>query len=71
MFKRSVEKHGLHYTRFFGDGDSNSFQRVEDIHEDCGKTVEKYECIGHVQKRVGAALRKLRKDKKDVRRRES
>ena len=67
IFKRSHEKHGLHYTKYFGDGDSKSYQRVKNIYQDSGKNVEKFECIGHVQKRVGAALRKLRKDKKDVR----
>ena len=67
IFKRSVEKHDLHYTKYFGDGDSKSFQHVQDTYKDIGKKVEKYECIGHVQKRVGAALRKLRKNKKEVR----
>ena len=67
IFKRSNEKHGLHYTKYFGDGDSKSYQRVKNTYKDSGKIVDKFECIGHVQKRVGAALRKLRKDNKDVR----
>ena len=65
IFKRSFEKHGLHYTKFYGDGDSKSYGRVKNVYED--KPVVKYECIGHVQKRVGTALRKLKKDRKEMR----
>lgn len=66
IFKRSVENHGLYYTDFYGDGDSKSHPRVAKVYEEVGKSVKKLECIGHVQKRMGAALRKLRKEKKKV-----
>ena len=56
--------HGLYYTKFFGDGDSKSYSSVKDIYSDVGVDVTKYECIGHVQKRMGTALRKLKKEKK-------
>ena len=59
IFRRSVEKHGLRYVKFLGNGDSKSFPAVEDIYE--GIKVEKLECIGHVQKRVGNRLRNLKK----------
>ena len=39
---------------------------VKNIYKDDGLSVEKYECIGHVQKRMGAALRKLKKEKKEL-----
>ena len=64
IFRRSVEKHGLRYVKFLGDGDSKSFSAVEDIYE--GIKVEKLECIGHVQKRVGNRLRNLKKNVKGL-----
>ena len=62
IFRRSVEKHNLRYTEFYGDGDSKSFTRVKGVYEDDGIEMEKKECIGHVQKRVGTALRKLKRE---------
>ena len=59
VFQRSIEKHGVRYTEFFGDGDSKGFPTVEKNYDDV--TVIKRECIGHVQKRVGTLLRKLKK----------
>ena len=61
-----LEKHGLHYTKFFGEGSSKSYSAVKIIHEASGKVVQKLECIRHVQKRMGTALRKLKKNKKDL-----
>ena len=63
IFERSVEIHGLFYTKFYGDGDSKSFTAVENIYGS-DKPVVKFECIGQFQKRVGNRLRKLRKEKK-------
>ena len=57
IFRRSIEKHGLCYVKFLGDSDSKSFPAVEDIYE--GVRVEKLECIGQVQKRVGNRLKNL------------
>ncbi|GFU03601.1 uncharacterized protein TNCV_2896991 [Trichonephila clavipes] len=40
------------------------YASVKDIY---GKnTVAKYECIGHIQKRVGTKLRKLKSKRKDL-----
>lgn len=50
------------YTESYGDGDSKSFSRVQDVYQDSGITVEKKVCIGHVQKRFGTALRKLKRE---------
>ena len=66
IFNRSEEVHKLQYTEYFGDGDSKGFSAVEKTYIDKGVTVVKKECIGHVQKRMGAALRKLKKDKKGM-----
>ncbi|GFX73895.1 uncharacterized protein TNCV_397061 [Trichonephila clavipes] len=64
IFERSVEMRKLQYVNFFGDGDSKGYASVKDIY---GKnTVAKYECIGHIQKRVGTKLRKLKSKRKDL-----
>lgn len=52
----------MRYTENYGDGDSESFSRVQDVYQDSGITVEKNEYIGHVQKRVGTALCKLKRE---------
>ena len=62
IFARSEELHSLQYTEFFGDGDSKAYLGVENIYDNVH--VEKKECVGHVQKRVGTALRKLKKENK-------
>ena len=64
IFKRSVEKHGLRYVKFLGDGDSKSFPAVEDIYE--GMKVEQLECIGHVQKWAGIRLTNLKMNVKGL-----
>ncbi|CAH3046832.1 unnamed protein product, partial [Porites lobata] len=62
IFQRSLELHNLRYTEFYGDGDSKSFSRVKGVYEDAGIEMGKKECIGHVQKRVGTTLRKLKRE---------
>ena len=66
IFKISFEMHGLYYTKFFGDGDSKSYSSVKDIYSDFGINVAKYGCNGHVQKQMGTALRKLKKERKSL-----
>ncbi|GFU76359.1 uncharacterized protein TNCV_3156441 [Trichonephila clavipes] len=54
----------LRYTDYYGDGDSKAFDSVKDIY---GKaSVTKLECIGHIQKRVGTRLRKLKSRNKGL-----
>ena len=64
IFECSEEKHKLRYADY-GDGDSKGFNGVENTYIDKGLKVVKKECVGHVQKRVGTALRKLKKLKKE------
>ena len=64
IFNRSIEKHNLRYTEFYGDGDSKSFNSVKDVYD--GITIKKQECIGHIQKRVGNRLRKLKRSVKGL-----
>lgn len=64
VFTRPKEKRSLIYNHFYGDRDSKSFSSIENIYKEDDFKVIKYECIGHVQKRVGTALRKLTKQRK-------
>ena len=63
IFNRSKEK-GLIYSGYYGDGDSKAYGSVKEIYP--GIPVIKYECVGHVQKRVGCRLRKLKKNVKGL-----
>ena len=65
IFGRSVDKHGLYYTSFYGDGDSNAFPSVEKIYGPA-KEMRKCECVGHYKKGVGTRLRKLKKKTKGL-----
>ncbi|GFW48965.1 uncharacterized protein TNCV_3901631 [Trichonephila clavipes] len=60
IFERSLIKRDLQYTEYYGDGDSKGFLQVKDIYGE--NSVTKLECIGHIQKRVGSRLRKLKKN---------
>ena len=67
MFSRSITSRQLKYTTFVGDGDSSSFGRVKEaLHALYGDSYEitKEECVGHVQKRLGSALRKYKNNMK-------
>lgn len=61
IFQRSVEKYGMRYLEFLGDGDSKSHSVLveEAVYGD--KVIEKLECVGHVQKRMGSRLRSLKR----------
>ena len=64
IFNFSICAQGICYTKYLGDGDSKAYQKVfADKH--CGPniSVTKLECIVHVQKRMGARLRRLVKEK--------
>ncbi|GFW73332.1 uncharacterized protein TNCV_2799961 [Trichonephila clavipes] len=55
VFERSCETRKLEYAEFYGDSDSKSHLAVKDIYGI--DSVRKYECRGHIQKRVGSKLR--------------
>ncbi|GFT18404.1 uncharacterized protein TNCV_4059121 [Trichonephila clavipes] len=61
IFFRSEQKHGLKYQRYIGDGDSKTFSSIAEK-KPYGDSIpiEKIECGGHVQKRMGSRLRKLK-----------
>lgn len=60
LWRRSVEKLSLRYTVMLCDGDSKAYDKIVEM-EVYGreKQVAKEECINHVSKRMGTALRKL------------
>ena len=59
IFTCSIEKHNLCYTTYGGDGDSSSYAAVKKATEDKygDYPLVKEDCVGHVQKRMGSALR--------------
>ena len=67
IFKRSIIKRRLKYTHFIGDGDSSCFGKVAtELRNTYGDsyTIQKEECVGHVQKRLGYALLQYKKGMK-------
>lgn len=62
MFERSQEKYGTKYTNYIGDSDSKTYKGIIDK-APYGETViiNKKECVGHVQKKMGTRLRDIKK----------
>ena len=61
LFSRSEVKCNLRYTEYLGDGDTSAFSKVKESKPYGDQVIiEKRECIGHVHKRVGGRLRKLK-----------
>ncbi|GBL74184.1 hypothetical protein AVEN_231064-1 [Araneus ventricosus] len=61
MFQRSVSTRNVRYENYLGDGDSKVFLKISES-KVYGEelVVEKLQCIGHVQQRMGTRLRNLR-----------
>lgn len=64
LFGRSLEKHKLRYTTMLSDGDSRTFHALTENEVYGYIKVAKKDCINHVHKRMGAALRTLVEKKK-------
>ena len=60
LFKRSLD-YKIRYTSYISDGDTKSFA-ILSAEEPYGSDhkIEKMDCVGHVQKRLGTALRNLK-----------
>ena len=58
LWTRSVEKHQFRYTTLLSDGDSKAYDAVKSL-EPYGKenVIVKEDCVNHVAKRMGTALR--------------
>ena len=63
VWNRSLSTHNLRYRWMTCDGESKTFSSVEDTYP--GFKVEKLDCVGHVQKRVGKHLLKLKAETKE------
>lgn len=61
IFQHSETKHKAQYLNYIGDGDTKTFLELQKNHS-YGPDVKlcKIECVGHVQKRMGSRLRKLK-----------
>ena len=59
IFKRSIMKNKLRYVSYIGDGDTSSYAEVIASNPYENVQVEKLECIGHVNKRMGTRCRRL------------
>ncbi|KAK3880998.1 hypothetical protein Pcinc_014547 [Petrolisthes cinctipes] len=60
LWSRSTQL-GLRYTTYVGDGDSSTYQAVQQLNP-YDVPVRKEECVNHVSKRLGTRLRKLKKE---------
>ena len=58
LWRRSLNRHNIRYRWMVSDGDSKAFSAVEDTYD--GIKVEKMDCVGHVQKRMGKHLMNLK-----------
>ncbi len=67
IFKRSQQQYNVRYKNYLGDGDVKAYSSVVDAMP-YGKdfVIEKMECIGHIQKRMGARLRRLKEKSKST-----
>lgn len=59
LFKRSISKHDLRYTTLVSDGDSRTFSALSQENVYGIVPIIKEECLNHVQKRMGTALRNI------------
>ncbi|XP_059158376.1 uncharacterized protein LOC131942490 [Physella acuta] len=62
MWNRSLSKHNFRYLTMVGDGDSKAFEQVKALNVYGKDLVEKEECLNHVSKRLGTALRNVVQD---------
>ncbi|GFU54021.1 uncharacterized protein TNCV_246511 [Trichonephila clavipes] len=60
IFNRSEVLHNLRYTPYLGDGDSKAYKAVLESKPYKDVNIEKLECVGHVEKRMGTRLRALK-----------
>ena len=57
IFKRSLDKNKLGYVSYIGDGDTSSFNEVNNSKPYGDFEIIKKECVGHAQKRLGLGTR--------------
>ena len=64
ILQRSINNGGCVTFTIMVMGDSKSYSTVKNVYKPPYE-IEKFECVGHVQKRVGCRLRKSKREKKD------
>ncbi|GFX45782.1 uncharacterized protein TNCV_934211 [Trichonephila clavipes] len=64
--RRSETSQKACYTQYLGDGDSKGFLTIKEAKVHGDTEVEKLECVGHVQKRMGTRLRNILKMSKGI-----
>ncbi|GFX11465.1 uncharacterized protein TNCV_1821481 [Trichonephila clavipes] len=57
IFQRSVPQRNAKYIKYIGDGETKTFPELQ---RTAPYSIEKVECVGHKQKRMGVRLRKLK-----------
>jgi hypothetical protein len=63
IFDRSSVIHKVRYAQYIGDGDCKTFSAIEKSRPyGDNLLVSKIECVGHMQKRMGARLRKRKQE---------
>lgn len=61
IYQRSVKWYNVRYINYLGDGDSKAFKEIEELRPYGNNVnISKLECVGHVQKRMGSRLRRLK-----------
>ncbi|GFX23734.1 uncharacterized protein TNCV_3596761 [Trichonephila clavipes] len=66
IFQRSETSRKACYTQYLGDGGSKGFLTIKEAKVYGDTEVEKLECVGHVQKRMGTRLRNILKMSKGI-----
>ncbi|XP_035828926.1 uncharacterized protein LOC106013519 [Aplysia californica] len=63
IWSRSILKNGLRYISMISDGDAKTISAIHELDPYPGIVVEKHECVNHVGKRLGKALRNIVSEK--------
>ena len=48
IFVQSITRHGLNYTKLYGNGDNKSHKSIDNVYGEDMK-VERLHCVGHIQ----------------------
>ena len=64
LWTRSVAQHKLRYMTMLSDGDCKTFNELQNERPYGDVLIKKEECVNHVSKRMGTALRNLITDNK-------
>lgn len=60
MFGRSDEFLGVKYAIYIGNGDTKTFKALLDMDPYDDLKIQKKECVGHVEKRLGTRMRNVK-----------